>query len=203
MAHCTASRHPTHEDRMNDIDRHILNTADSLLLVIDLQERLAAAMDQDALQSLIRNVAILLDSTHELGLPVLVTEQYVKGLGPTLPALKEKAGHASFHEKISFSCCGNDDFMAKLKATGKRQIIVCGTETHVCVQQTVLDLLNAGYSVHVVKDAVMSRSPDNRQTAIEAMTLAGAIPTCTETVVFQWLKVAGTETFRKLSKLVK
>lgn len=159
---------------MNDIQRQILNTADSLLLVIDLQERLAAAMDQHELQRLICNVAILLDSSQELGLPVLVTEQYVKGLGPTLPALKEKAGHASFHEKISFSCCGNDDFMAKLKATGKKQIIVCGTEAHVCVLQTVLDLLAVGYTVHVVKDAVMSRSPDNKQTAMEAMTLAGA-----------------------------
>ena len=188
---------------MNDIQRHILRSEDSLLLVIDLQERLAAAMDQDALQRLTRNVAILLDSAQELGLPVLVTEQYVKGLGPTLPALREKTANARYIEKISFSCCGNDDFMAALNATGKQQIIVCGTETHVCVQQTVLDLLRAGYTVHVVKDAVLSRSPDNRQTALEAMTLAGAIPTCTETVVFQWLKVAGTETFRKLSKLVK
>lgn len=188
---------------MNLIDRHILTTEDSLLLVIDLQERLAAAMDQEALQRLIRNVAILLDSAQELGLPVLVTEQYVKGLGPTLPTLRERSDHARFVEKISFSCCGNDDFMAALEATGKKQIIVCGTETHVCVQQTVLDLLRAGYNVHVVKDAVLSRSSDNRQTAIEAMTLAGAIPTCTETVVFQWLKVAGTDTFRKLSKLVK
>ncbi len=188
---------------MNDIQRHILRTEDSLLLVIDIQERLAAAMDQDELQRLTRNTAILLDSAHELGLPVFVTEQYVKGLGPTLPALKEKAVNASFHEKLSFSCCGNDDFMAKLQATGKTQIIVCGMETHVCVLQTVLDLLAAGYTVHVVKDAVMSRSPDNKQTAMEAMTLAGALPTCTETVVFQWLKVAGTETFKKLSKLVK
>ncbi len=188
---------------MKDISRHILTTEDSLLLVIDIQERLAAAMGQEELQRITRNTAILLDSAHELGLPVIVTEQYVKGLGPTLPELKARSINASYHEKLSFSCCGNDGFMEKLKASGKQQIVVCGMETHVCVLQTVLDLLRDGYTVHVVKDAVMSRSPDNKQTAMEAMSMAGAIPTCTESVVFQWLKVAGTETFKKLSKLVK
>jgi nicotinamidase-related amidase len=168
-----------------------------------MQERLSAAMDQDELQRVLKNAGILLDSAHALSVPVIVTEQYVKGLGPTVAALKEKAGNATFHEKISFSCCGNDDVMSQLRQTGRGQIVVCGMETHVCVQQTVLDLLHEGYVVHVVQDAVMSRAPANRATALEAMTLAGAVPTSTETVAFQWLKVAGTEVFKQVSKLVR
>jgi nicotinamidase-related amidase len=160
-------------------------------------------MDQDMLRTLVRNTGILLDSAQELGVPVIFTEQYVKGLGPTVAALKEKAPGAACHEKLTFSCCGNESFGAQLKQTGRTQVIVCGMETHVCVLQTVIDLLGDRFVVHVVADAVMSRAIDNRQTALEAMTLAGAVPTSTEAVVFQLLKIAGTDSFRKLSKLVK
>lgn len=134
---------------------------------------------------------------------MIFTEQYVKGLGSTLTELKGRAPAASCYEKLTFSCCGNEAFLKQLKESGRTQIIVTGMETHVCVLQTVIDLLNAGFNVHVVRDAVMSRSNDNRQTAIEAMVLAGAVPTCTEAVVFQLLKIAGTDSFKKLSGLVK
>lgn len=184
-------------------NKFILEPAKAVLIVIDVQERLCAAMDQGVLAQLVRNTGILLESARELALPVIFTEQYVKGLGPTLAELKEKAPDAACHEKMSFSCCGNAPFIEQLRKSGRTQVIVTGMETHVCVLQTVLDLLGDGFDVHVVKDAVMSRSGDNRQTAIEAMTLAGAVPTCTESVVFQLLKVAGTDSFRKLSKLVK
>ena len=184
-------------------DRFRLQAGHSILLVIDVQERLAAAMDQDELQRVLKNTGILLESAQALSVPVIVTEQYVKGLGPTVAALKEKTGGATFHEKISFSCCGNEDFMSQLRQSGRRQVVVCGTETHVCVLQTVLDLLQEGFIVHLVKDAVMSRAPANRDTAIEAMTLSGAVPTCAESVAFQWLRVAGTDVFRQVSKLVK
>jgi nicotinamidase-related amidase len=184
-------------------DKFRLQAEHSLLLVVDVQERLSAAMDQDGLQCAVKHIGILLESAQALSVPVIVTEQYVKGLGPTIAALKEKTGGATFHEKISFSCCGNDAFMAQLRQSGRRQVVVCGTETHVCVLQTVLDLLQEGFIVHVVKDAVMSRAPANRDTAIEAMMLAGAVPTCAESVAFQWLKIAGTDVFRQVSKLVK
>ncbi|MDD5471911.1 MAG: hydrolase [Sideroxydans sp.] len=184
-------------------DRFRLQAEHSLLLVVDVQERLSAAMDQDGLQRAVKHIGILLESAHALSVSVIVTEQYVKGLGPTVAAVKEKTGNATFFEKISFSCCGNADLMAQLRQSGRTQIVVCGMETHVCVQQTVLDLLQEGYVVHVVKDAVMSRAPANRDTALEAMTLAGAVPTSTETAVFQWLRVAGTEVFRQVSKQVK
>ncbi len=185
-------------------NKFLLDPARSLLVVIDVQERLCAAMDQGVLAQLTRNAGILLESAKELAVPVIITEQYVKGLGPTLTELKEKApADVPCHEKMTFSCCGNEGFIAQLRKSGRTQVIVCGMETHVCVLQTVIELLDEGFDVHIVKDAVMSRTSDNRQTAIEAMVLAGAVPTCAEAVVFQLLKIAGTESFKKLSKLVK
>lgn len=175
----------------------------SLLLVIDVQERLCAAMNAEELNRAQKNIGILLESARELAIPAVFTEQYPKGLGATLPELKAQAPAAATHEKLTFSCCGSQPFSEQLKQSGRTQIIVCGMETHVCVQQTVIDLLIGGFHVHLVKDAVLSRAPANRDTGIEAMTLAGAVPTGTETVVFQWLKVAGTETFKRISRLVK
>ncbi len=184
-------------------NKFLLDPASAALIVIDVQEKLSAAMDQGALRQLTRNTGILLESANELAIPVTFTEQYVKGLGPTLGELRQRAPAAPGFEKMTFSCCGNDAFVKQLKDSGRSQVIVTGMETHVCVLQTVIDLLDEGFDVHLVKDAVMSRSSDNKQTAIEAMVLAGAVPTCTEAVVFQLLKIAGTDSFRKLSKLVK
>ncbi len=184
-------------------NRFLLELERSVLVVIDVQEKLCAAMDVEVLRQLTKNAGILLESAQELAIPVIFTEQYVKGLGATLSELKSKAPAAACFEKLTFSCCGNEDFVRQLKATGRTQVIVCGMETHVCVLQTVIELLDDGFDVHVVKDAVMSRSSDNRQTAIEAMTQAGAVPSSTESVVFQWLKIAGSASFKKLSKLVK
>lgn len=184
-------------------DNFFLERDKAVLVVIDVQEKLCVAMDDKVLKKLVKNIGILLDGAAELDVPVLVTEQYVKGLGATLPALKEKAASAPCYEKMAFSCCGSTEFVAALQATGRKQVIITGMETHVCVLQTVIELREAGFVVHVAKDAVMSRSKQNWLTAIEAMTLAGAIPTATESVLFQLLKVAGTDEFKKLSKLVR
>lgn len=175
----------------------------AVLVVIDVQEKLCVAMDDHVLKKLTKNIGILLESAAELNVPVLVTEQYVKGLGATLPELKEKAATAACFEKMTFSCCGGADFVAALKATGRTQVVITGMETHVCVLQTVIELRDAGLDVHIVRDAVMSRNKQNWQTAIQAMTMAGAVPTCTESVLFQLLKIAGTDEFKKLSKLVR
>lgn len=180
-----------------------LDTSDSVLVVIDVQDRLCKAMDEQVLARLTANIGVLLESAAELQLPVVMTEQYVKGLGETLAELKEKMPEAPRLEKMSFSCCGCSDFVDQIRATGRRQIVIVGMETHVCVLQTVIELVDAGYSVHVVRDAVMSRAKSNRDTAIEIMRQAGAVITCTESVLFQWLKVAGTDAFKKLSKLVR
>ena len=174
-------------------NKFLLDPAKALLIVIDVQERLCAAMDENVLRQLTRNTGILLESANELAVPVIFTEQYVKGLGPTLGELRQTVPAAPSFEKMTFSCCGNDAFIKQLKGSGRTQIIVTGMETHVCVLQTVINLLDEGFNVHLVKDAVMSRSGDNKLTAIETMVLAGAVPTCTEAVVFQLLKIAGTD----------
>ena len=184
-------------------DTFFLERDKAVLVVIDVQEKLCVAMDHKVLQKLTRNIGILLETAAELNIPVLVTEQYVKGLGATLPELKEKAAAAPCFEKMAFSCCGSSDFVDAIKATGRTQVIVTGMETHVCVLQTVIELRDAGFDVHLVRDAVMSRSAQNWQTAIEAMVLTGAVPTSTESAMFQLLKVAGTDEFKKLSKLVR
>jgi nicotinamidase-related amidase len=184
-------------------DRFFLDRDKALLVVIDVQEKLCVAMDHKVLGRLTKNIGILLETAAELKVPVLVTEQYVKGLGATLPELKEKASAAPCLEKMAFSCCGSSEFVDAVKASGRKQIIITGMETHVCVLQTVIELREAGFEVHLVKDAVMSRSKQNWQTALEAMVLTGAVPTCTESAMFQLLRVAGTEEFRKLSKLVR
>jgi len=184
-------------------ERFFLSAEESLLVVIDVQERLCKAMDQQVLQQLVGNSLVLLEAAAELQVPVAVTEQYVKGLGPTVPELAETLGAAPRYEKMAFSSCGCDGFVEQLRNSGRRQIVITGMETHVCVLQTVLELLDAGYQVQVVRDAVMSRSKRNWDTALEEMRQAGAVITCTESVLFQWLRVAGTEPFKKLSKLVK
>ena len=173
-------------------DSFFLERDRAVLVVIDVQEKLCVAMDEAVLKQLVKNIGILQESAAELNIPILVTEQYVKGLGPTVPELKEKAANAPCFEKMTFSCCGSAEFVDALKATGRTQVIITGMETHVCVLQTVIELREAGLDVHVVKDAVMSRSKQNWRTAIQAMTLAGAIPTCTESAMFQLSKVAGT-----------
>jgi len=184
-------------------DKFFLDRDKAVLVVIDVQEKLCVAMDHKVLHKLTKNIGILLESAAELGVPVLVTEQYVKGLGATLAELKEKAGAAPCYEKMAFSCCGSAGFVEQLKASGRTQVVITGMESHVCVLQTVIDLREAGFDVHLVRDAVMSRSKQNWLTAVEAMTLAGAVPTSTESVVFQLLKVAGSDEFKKLSKLVR
>ncbi len=189
---------------MNTIrERFFLDAEQSVLLVIDVQERLCKAMDQQVLNQLTANTGILLEAAQELGIPVVITEQYVKGLGETLPELRAKAADAPRFEKMSFGCCGSQEFAEKLRATGRRQIVITGMETHVCVLQSALELLDAGYSVHLVRDAVMSRSKANWTTAQGITQQAGGVLTCTEAVLFQWMKVAGTESFKKLSKLVR
>jgi nicotinamidase-related amidase len=187
---------------MSVMDKFFLDRNSAQLLVVDVQEKLVRAMDQKVLSKLTNNISILLDAAAELGLPSLATEQYVKGLGETVPELKEKIPTASL-EKMTFSCCGGEGFMGALAANNRRQVIVTGMETHVCVLQTVLELLEEGYVVHLVCDAVMSRRKDNWKIALQTMESAGAVLTSTESVLFQLLRVAGTDEFKKLSKLVR
>ena len=187
---------------MNILEKFYLDRDSAVLLVIDVQEKLCRAMDSEVLKQLTGNVSTLLEAAKELQIPVLVTEQYTRGLGETLPEIKEKLS-VSAMEKMSFSCCGDEAFMKRLKELGRKQVIVTGMESHVCVLQTVLELLADGYHVHVVNDAVMSRKKKNWKLGLNMVASAGAVVTSTEAALFQLLKVAGTEEFKKLSKLVR
>jgi nicotinamidase-related amidase len=183
-------------------EKHFLDRDNAVLVVIDVQDKLCRAMDEKELRKLTGNILILQDTARELGFPMVATEQYVKGLGDTLCILKDKLAEPPL-EKMAFSCCGEPLFPDRLKALGRKQIIVTGMEAHVCVLQTVIELLDAGYHVHMVKDAVMSRRKENWKVGIEAAKAAGAVITSTEAALFQLLRVAGSDEFKKLSRLVR
>jgi nicotinamidase-related amidase len=183
------------------LERFLLERGKAVLVVVDIQERLAAAMKKR--ENVEKNTAILIKAAGIMEIPVIVTEQYPRGLGPTTEAVKGVFSSYEPIEKLDFSCCGEDSFVSALKDTGRTQIILCGMETHVCVWQTCLDLLEKGYIVHLAGDAVCSRSKDNYMAGLGLMRDAGAVISSTEAVCFQLLKRAGTEEFKAVSKLVK
>jgi nicotinamidase-related amidase len=179
---------------------------DALLLVVDMQERLAAAMPEEGLGRVTRSVVTLVNGARHLSVPALATEQYPRGLGPTLPAVREAlAAHlgAPVIEKLAFSCQQSKEVAAALRAAGRRQIIVCGMETHVCVYQTARDLIAAGLQVFVPQDAVLSRTAENRDVGLRLIERAGGVITSTEAVLFDLLGAAGTPAFKAISALVK
>ena len=181
--------------------RYQLDATDSLLVVVDVQERLAAVMTER--ERVVANVRRLIGGARILGVPTLHTEQYPKGLGGTVPELAGELGDAPPVEKLTFDCCGEPAFLEAIEATGRRTAVVCGMEAHVCVLQTVLGLLELGLTVHVAADAVCSRDERNARTALDLVRDAGAAVTVTETVLYQWLVRAGTPEFRAVLKLVK
>jgi isochorismate hydrolase len=172
----------------------------SLLLVVDIQDKLLAAMP-DA-PGLIRDVGFLLDVASLLQIPTLATEQYPKGLGPTTPELARRLA-SPIPAKTSFSCCGADDFLGDLARQSRRDLFVVGMETHVCVLNTVLDLLQDGYNVFVPVDAVQSRFRIDHDTAIRRMERAGAVLTTVETAAFEWLGGAEHPQFKAISQLIR
>lgn len=175
----------------------------STLVVVDVQERLFAAMDAEHREEVVRNLKVLASAARRLGLPILVTEQYPKGLGHTLPELREALGPIEPLEKLAFSCCDAEGFVARLKAAKTKQVILAGIEAHVCVLLTGLDLLAAGYPVHVTADAVTSRTQGSWRIGVDQLRQGGAVITTTESVLFQLLGKADTDDFRTLSKLIK
>ncbi|MBL8294606.1 MAG: hydrolase [Bryobacterales bacterium] len=173
----------------------ITRSADTTLVVIDIQERLAAVMpDRDAV---IRKAGILVEAATRLGVPVIVTEQYPKGLGPTVPEIAANLPAGAVRiEKTAFSACDS------LLLT-RSQVVIAGMEAHVCVLQTALELVAAGREVFVVADAVCSRTHVNSANALTRLQMAGVIVTNTESVVFEWLRDANHQHFRDLSKLIR
>src|SRR5512133_2961800 len=177
-----------------------IDRAKAALAVIDIQERLVPVMWNFAPVEKYARAMIL--AARELGLPILATEQYPKGLGTTYPPIREALGTAPL-VKMHFSCGCDEPFVQALKATGKKQVIVVGIESHVCVFQTVRDLLDQDYQVFVCGDAVTSRFEEHRRLALEQMRDMGAVITSAETCIFDLLHVAGTPEFKKVSALVR
>jgi nicotinamidase-related amidase len=177
----------------------------SLLLVVDVQERLLGAMSELAQTRLLKNIDILLEAAKLLGVRVIASEQYPKGLGPTVRPVLEKlqALGVSPLAKLDFDALGDPSIARAVSQTHPRSVVVVGMETHVCVFQTARELARRGYATHVVGDAVASRTEDNREVGLRLSERAGATVTVTETVVFDWLKCAGTEAFKQLSKQIR
>jgi nicotinamidase-related amidase len=179
----------------------MLDSENTTLVVVDVQEKLWAAMYEKEL--LRDNTVRIVQGAKILGVPIVWTEQNPKGLGPTLPEVAQLLTESSPVTKLSFSCCGEKDFMAKLDELNRKQILITGMETHVCVYQTIADLRNMGYEVQVVADAVSSRTPENRAIGLERAKEAGASITSTETALFELLKVAEGDRFKQMLKVVK
>ena len=179
----------------------MLRREHSLLIVIDVQGKLAELVqDSERVQD---NIEILIQGMKILDIPVLATEQYPKGLGPTAERIARHFDDIPVLEKSAFSCCAELPFEIKLTELHKTDLIVCGIESHVCVYQTVRDLVGLGYDVHLVIDAVSSRTESNRSLGIQNMKSLGARLTSTEMLLFELLEVSGTEQFKAISKLVK
>jgi nicotinamidase-related amidase len=176
-----------------------ISRSDCLLLVVDVQDRLIDTMAEH--RAIVENVKALLRAAQVLGLPVLATEQ--EKLGEIVLELQGLLGGSPKFRKLSFSCCGDFAFLKKLRQLRRKIVIVCGIETHVCVLQTVLDLLKLHYRVMVVKDATSSHALIDRDTAMERMQNTGAIITTTEALIYELTEKAGTEEFRRILEIVK
>ena len=189
---------------MADLARHpaLLERERTGLIVIDVQEAFRPVIDR--FDETVANCGLLAEGFGALGRPVLVSEQYSKGLGHTVAELAERLPEGTEPiEKLRFSACGVEAFDAALEASGCSAWVVAGIETHVCVNQTVLDLISRGYETYVAADAVSSRTPANRDLALERMSAAGAQLTSAEMALFELLEVAGSPEFKTISKLVR
>lgn len=179
----------------------ILNKETTGLLIIDIQQRINAVMKYR--KRAVENVIKLIKGFQILNLPIFITEQYRKGLGPTEKPILDILGSPAIVEKIHFSCCAAPELMEQIRQMKIQQIVICGIETHVCVLQTALDFLAEGFQVHLVLDAVSSRRKLDHATAIDRMMQAGVIPATIESALFELLVQAGTPEFRQISQLIK
>jgi nicotinamidase-related amidase len=179
----------------------LLDAARSALLVVDIQERLAPAIAES--EQVVARTRILIEAARRLGVPLLVSEQYPQGLGHTVEALRPLPNDAQVIAKTAFSAAREPLFMEALRSLDRRQLAVCGMETHVCVLQTAIDLTDQGFAVSVVADAVGSRHHARRELGLARMRQAGCGIVDSEMVVFEWLGAAGSDDFRALSKMIR
>lgn len=173
----------------------------SCLIVIDIQDRLVPAMQAPA--RVIRNTRLLMKAADMMDIPILMTEQYPKGLGHIVPELQGVAPKAEVIEKIHFSCLNEDPFRARFEALGRKQAVIVGMEAHICVMQTGANLMEEGVEIFVVTDATSSRSLESEKACLDRLGAAGAGIVTTEMVVYEWLGRAGTPAFKEILPLIK
>ena len=179
----------------------MLATGNTALIVIDVQEKLTRVMHEK--ERFLENLRKLIQGAQALGIPIILTEQNPQGLGPTVPEVANLTPNLQPIAKFSFSCCGDQRFAQELTALHRKQVLLAGIETHVCIYQTSLDLLSQGYEVQIVADAVASRTAENKDIGLEKTKNEGASLTSTETALFELLKVAEGEKFKEIIKIVK
>lgn len=181
-----------------------LNRGESLLVIVDVQEKLIPVIHDH--EGLLRNLERLIRAFHLLDIPIVVTEQYTKGLGPTAQKIHETLAQTIGYtpiEKSCFSAWGCGEFLSAMRLARRKQILVAGIETHVCVYQTVKDLLAADYEVTLLADALSSRTPENKDIALRRMTADGAKLSSTEMALFELVVNSGTDEFRAIAKLIR
>ncbi|RPI12916.1 MAG: hydrolase [Ignavibacteriae bacterium] len=178
-----------------------IKAEETAAVCVDIQSRLFPIIHEN--EQLKKNVITLINGLKVLDIPLLVTQQYTKGLGETVDEIKEAIGEYNYIEKMSFSCCGDTGFMDRLRELDKKNVILMGIESHVCVLQTALDLIDNGYTPVLIADCVSSRKPNDKKFALKRMKSAGAILSTYESILFELTVVSGTEKFKQIAKLIK
>lgn len=183
---------------------HILDPKQTVLVLVDMQEPFLQVMHDR--ERLVANVRLLVQTAVTLGVPVIPTTQYAERMGDVVPeitALFRDFSAARSTDKFCFSCAGADGFLQGITSFDRRQILVCGVETHICVSQTALDLVHHGYQVHVAADAVSSRTLEKHKLGMERMRDSGVLPCAAEAAVYELLREAGTPAFKSLLPFIK
>jgi len=182
----------------------LLQIDDSVLVIVDMQGKLLNAMPTSDAESMLANTGKLLFAAGLLNVPVLLTEQYPKGLGPTEEVIsKQLPDNTQSFDKTAFSCCACDGFNQALSASGRRQVVLVGQETHVCIFQSAVDLKQQGFAVHVVEDAVCSRLDSHKHNALRRLGRLGITVSNHESVLFEWLRDAKHKDFKAISALLR
>lgn len=179
----------------------MLKANQTILVVVDIQGKLSRLVADR--EMLVKNVCGLIEGCQVLGVPAVYTEQIPEKMGSTDPEIEKKLAGVEPVEKNSFSCCGEPRFMDRLTALGRKQILLCGIEAHICVAQTGLDLLAEGYEVHLVTDAISSRESPQTELAVKRLSQAGTVLTSMEMALYELQKVAGGNTFKRILDIVK
>ena len=183
--------------------RRPLQPEECALAVVDIQERLLPPIFNK--QELVRNAKLLIHLAKTIGLPILATTQYARGLGNIVPEIASLLDGVGIYDKLEFSCFGSDQFCGEMKSLpgSRNTLLLCGMETHICVMQTALGALNRGYLVHVASDAVGSRAESNWQIGLRRMEAAGAVISSTEMMMYELMRASGTAVFKEMLQHLK